>query len=213
MPRPMATSLTLTIAEPCAAAALAVADAPPSNWMILGSMQRLAKNPSSLATWGEVCTTLGGATETPILILRITLQLCAAASRVAASAIATPPAASAMRQIDRYRFDMHVSPLIRLSPRSLVVLRRRGPGRHVFLGEAQQRRERHAQKAERHDRHEHLVHLIGARGAHDQVTDAGDRGVKVGEHHADQSAPKRQPQSRHDERQRRRKHDIPPQLS
>ena len=97
----MATSLTLTTAEPCAAAALAVADAPPSNWMMLGSMQRLAKNPSSLATWGEVCTTLGGATETPILILRIALQFCAAAPRVAASAIATPPAASAMRQIDR----------------------------------------------------------------------------------------------------------------
>src|SRR5262245_30544918 len=106
MPRPMATSLTLTMAEPCAAAALAVADAPPSNWMILGSMQRLAKKPSSLATWGEVCTTLGGATETPILILRIALQLCAAASRAAASAMATPPVASAMRQIDRYRFDM-----------------------------------------------------------------------------------------------------------
>src|SRR5262249_17382395 len=88
------------------AAALAVADAPPSNWMILGSMQRLAKNPSSLATWGEVCTTLGGATETPILILRITLQLCAVAPRIAASVIATPPAASGMKQIDRYRFDI-----------------------------------------------------------------------------------------------------------
>jgi len=52
-------------------------------------------------TCGEVCTTLGGATETPILILRITLQFCAAAPRAPASAIATTPAASAMRQIDR----------------------------------------------------------------------------------------------------------------
>jgi hypothetical protein len=34
------------------------------------------------------------------------LQLCAAAPRVAASAIATPAAASAMRQIDRHPFDM-----------------------------------------------------------------------------------------------------------
>src|SRR5215475_13604936 len=116
MPRPMATSLTLTMAEPCAAAALAVADAPPSNWMILGSVQRLAKNPSSLATWGEVCTTLGGATETPTLILRIALQLCAAAPRIAASAIATPPAASAMRQIDRYRFDIAPFPSFPLRP-------------------------------------------------------------------------------------------------
>src|SRR5215470_19386577 len=154
MPRPMATSLTLTMAEPCAAAALAVAEAPPSNWMMLGSMQRLAKKPSSLATWGEVCTTLGGATETPILILRITLQLCAAAPRIAASVIATLPAASAMKQIDRYRFDMARFSSFPCVPRSLVVLRRRGPGRHVFLGEAQKRRERHPQQAERHDRHE-----------------------------------------------------------
>ena len=49
-PRPMATSLTLTIAEPWVAAAAEVADWPPSNWMMLGSMQRLAKKPSSLAT-------------------------------------------------------------------------------------------------------------------------------------------------------------------
>src|SRR5215471_18951460 len=212
MPRPMATSLTLTMAEPCAAAALAVADAPPSNWMMLGSMQRLAKNRSSLATWGEVCTTLGGATETPILILRIALQLCAAASRAAASAMATPPAATTMSQIDRYRFDMARFPFPLCLARSLVVLRRRGPGRHVFLGEAQQRCEYQAEEAEWHDRHEHLVHLIGARGAYDQISDAGDRGIEIGEHHADQAASERQPQSRHDERQRRRQDDVPPQL-
>src|SRR5262245_16517937 len=147
MPRPMATSLTLTMAEPCTAAELAVSEGRASNWMILGSMQRLAKNPSSLATWGEVCTTLGGATETPILILRITLQLCAAAPRIAASVIATPPAASAMRQIDRYRFDMARFSSFPCVPRSPVVLRRRGRARHVLLGEAQQRRERHPQQA------------------------------------------------------------------
>jgi hypothetical protein len=33
-------------------------------------------------------------------------------------------------------------------------------------------------------------------GAHDQVADAGDRGVEIGEHHADQGAPERQPQAR-----------------
>jgi hypothetical protein len=46
----MATSLTLTIAEPCAAAAADVADWPPSNCTIVGSMQRLAKKPNSFAT-------------------------------------------------------------------------------------------------------------------------------------------------------------------
>ena len=50
MPRPMATSLTLTMAVPCAAATFAVCDWPPSNWTILASMQRLAKKPSALAT-------------------------------------------------------------------------------------------------------------------------------------------------------------------
>src|SRR2546421_11108086 len=74
-PRPMATSLTLTIAEPCAAATFAVCDCPPSNWMMAASMQRLAKRPSALATYGDVCTTLGGATETPTLTLRIVGQL------------------------------------------------------------------------------------------------------------------------------------------
>jgi hypothetical protein len=49
MPLPIATSLTATMAEPCTAAAFEVADWPPSNWMILASMQRLAKKPSSLA--------------------------------------------------------------------------------------------------------------------------------------------------------------------
>ena len=50
MPRPTATSLTLMMAEPCAAAAFAVADWPPSNWTMVASMQRLAKKPSSFAT-------------------------------------------------------------------------------------------------------------------------------------------------------------------
>src|SRR5258705_12943969 len=75
----MATSPTLTSAEPFAAAAAAVADAPPSNWITLASMQRLAKKPSSFATYGDVCTTLGGATDTPMSILRMVGQLCAAA--------------------------------------------------------------------------------------------------------------------------------------
>src|SRR5262249_60692994 len=99
-----------------------VADAAPSNWMILVAMQRLAKNPSSLATWDEECTPLGGATETPPLILRITLQLCADAPRPAASAIATTPAANAMKQIDRHRFDMARFP-------SSSLLRPRKPSR------------------------------------------------------------------------------------
>jgi hypothetical protein len=38
------------MAEPCTAAAFEVADWPPSNWMMLGSMQRLAKKPISFAT-------------------------------------------------------------------------------------------------------------------------------------------------------------------
>ena len=67
---------------------------------------------------------------------------------------------------------------------------------------AQQRRERDAEQAERHDRHEHLVDLVGAGGAHDQIADAGDRGVEVGQHHADQAAADREPQAGDDERQR-----------
>ena len=49
-PRPIDTSLTLTIAEPCAAATAEVCDWPPSNCTMLASMQRLAKKPSSFAT-------------------------------------------------------------------------------------------------------------------------------------------------------------------
>src|SRR5438876_3885270 len=78
-PRPIGTSLTAPIAEPCAVAVTDVADWPPSNWTILASMQRLAKKPSSFAMYGEVCTTLGGAEETPTLILRMAGQVCASA--------------------------------------------------------------------------------------------------------------------------------------
>ena len=46
----MATSDTLTMAVPCAAATLAVCDWPPSNCTMLASMQRLANKPSALAT-------------------------------------------------------------------------------------------------------------------------------------------------------------------
>src|SRR5438067_9162689 len=37
---------------------------------MLASMHRLAKKPSARATNGDVCTTLGGATATPRVILR-----------------------------------------------------------------------------------------------------------------------------------------------
>src|SRR5438270_1062181 len=37
---------------------------------MLASMQRLAKKPRARATNGDVCTTLGGATATPRVILR-----------------------------------------------------------------------------------------------------------------------------------------------
>ena len=49
-PAPDRDVLATTMAEPCTAAAFAVADWPPSNWMMLASIQRLAKKPSSLAT-------------------------------------------------------------------------------------------------------------------------------------------------------------------
>ena len=88
MPLPIATSLADPSTEPCASAAVAVGDAPPSNWTILASMQRLANSPSSLATNGVVWTTLGGADDTPTLILRMVGQVCALASCVRASAIA-----------------------------------------------------------------------------------------------------------------------------
>ena len=65
--------------------ALAAGDAPPSNWMILASMQCLANRPSALATNGVVWTTFGGVTETPTLILRMpSLQSAAAAGETAA---------------------------------------------------------------------------------------------------------------------------------
>src|SRR5262249_46230833 len=79
-PRPIETSLTAAIALPCAVAVTEVADWPPSNWMMLASMQCLAKRPSSFATYGAVCTTFGGAEDTPTSILRIVGQLCASAS-------------------------------------------------------------------------------------------------------------------------------------
>src|SRR5450759_5669547 len=42
--------------------------------MMLASMQRLANRPSAWATNGVVCPTLGGVTDTPMLIFRISLQ-------------------------------------------------------------------------------------------------------------------------------------------
>src|ERR1700730_602785 len=63
--------------------------------MMLASMQRLAKKPSAFAIYGAVCTTLGGATATPTLILRCgPAQVCAeagvamSAPRMKAAAIA-----------------------------------------------------------------------------------------------------------------------------
>jgi hypothetical protein len=56
---------------------------------------------------------LGGATETPILILRIAPQLCATAPRFAASASPRPIAASATRQIEERPFDIMFSSSLR----------------------------------------------------------------------------------------------------
>ena len=78
----------------------------------------------------------------------------------------------------------------------------RGPRRDVRFDQAQQRRQRDAEQAERDDRHEHLVDLERAGGAHDQIADAGDRGVEVGQHHADHAAADREPDAGDDERQR-----------
>src|SRR4051794_22988149 len=102
MPLPIATSPTLTIAEPCTAAAFEVADWPPSNWMMLASMQRLAKKPSSLATYGEVCTTFGGATDTPILILRMVVQLGAFCATASAEPNAAQTVASDSSVVQRF---------------------------------------------------------------------------------------------------------------
>src|SRR5882672_1122972 len=79
MPAPTAMSLRLAMAVPCAIAALAAGEPPPSNCRMLASMQCLANRPSALATCGVVCATFGGVTETPMLILRTSLQSCAAA--------------------------------------------------------------------------------------------------------------------------------------
>ena len=89
---------------------------------------------------------------------------------------------------------------------------RRGPRRDVLLDHAQQRRQRDAEQAERHDRHEHLVDLERRRGPHDQIADAGDRGVEIGQHHADHAAADREPDAGDDERQRAGQHDVGPQL-
>src|SRR5437870_1249964 len=78
-PAPIADSLSGPIAAPCATAVRLVWDSPPSNCTMLASMQCLAKSPSPRATNGEVWTTFGGATATPIVSLRSwPLQLVAA---------------------------------------------------------------------------------------------------------------------------------------
>src|SRR3954467_14121028 len=104
MPLPIATSLTATIADPCDAAAFEAADWPPSNCTILASMQRLAKKPRSLAIYGEVCTTFGGATDTPILILRMVVQLGAFCANASLTPSATQVVASNSNVVER--FDM-----------------------------------------------------------------------------------------------------------
>src|ERR1041385_4068389 len=86
-PAPIAASVSGPMAEPWATAVRLVCDRPPSNWTMLASMQRLLKKPSPRATKGDVCTTFGGATATPMVILRnCPLQ-------VAGTAVGAAPAA------------------------------------------------------------------------------------------------------------------------
>src|SRR4051794_33904429 len=83
-----------------------------------------------------------------------------------------------------FRFDIRVmSPRLGQSRMSNPL--HWSPWRDAPLEPAQQRRERDAENAERHDRDEHLVDLIGGGGAHDQISDARDRGVLIGQYHAD----------------------------
>src|SRR5437660_5748424 len=67
----MVKALMLLMTEPLATSVMLVCDRPPSNWTISASMQRLAKMPRPRAMNGGVWTTLGGATETPSVSLRI----------------------------------------------------------------------------------------------------------------------------------------------
>src|SRR5438874_1791220 len=78
----------------------------------------------------------------------------------------------------------------------LIRLRGGGPGRNVFLGRTKERREGDAKKTKRDDGHEHFVHLISRCRAHNEIADARDRSIEIRQHHADEAAPKRKPQSR-----------------
>src|SRR5262245_18729568 len=90
--------------------------------MMLASMQLLAKKPSSLETYGAVCTAFGGATDTPILILRMVGQFgafCASAS-LAPSATQAASGSSVVQ-----RFDMIWFPSLVSAPTASLVI----PGR------------------------------------------------------------------------------------
>ena len=62
------------------------------------------------------------------------------------------------------------------------------PRRHAPFDEAQQPGQRNPQHAQSYNRHEHSIGPVGAGVTGDQVTDAGDLGVEIRQHHADQSS-------------------------
>src|SRR5690348_8633513 len=95
-PAPMAISFSGPMALPLATAVRAVCDKPPSNWTISASTQCLANRPSPRATKGTVWITLGGATDTPMVILRGWPVQPAAAWAGAAPAVNTLGEAAAL---------------------------------------------------------------------------------------------------------------------
>jgi hypothetical protein len=86
------------------------------------------------------------------------------------------------------------------------------PRREPLLDVLDDLHERDAEQRNDDDRHEHLGGLEEIAVLYDHAAEAGDRGEELGDDHGEHAAPDCQPQAGHDERQRRRQHDLPEDL-
>src|ERR1044071_4988458 len=87
------------------------------------------------------------------------------------------------------------------------------PGGNAALDQPQQARQSYAKDTQRDHRNKHGIRAVNARIARDKVTDAGDRCVQIGKHHADQTTANGQSEASDDKWQRRGQDDVGPKLA
>src|SRR5262245_17493424 len=154
---------------------------PPSKVTNSTSILFSPKKPISLATYGGICTTLGGVTGTP----KTTFRLVCASTGVSQSQSPTSDRTNTFF----IRASLSLLRFLKISPRG-------DPPLHPF-------REPHQPYHYYHNYHDGNKELVGFKGVgitDNHVAQTGDRGIKLGDDHPDQAAPNRQPHADHDKR-------------